>query len=139
MSRVRRRSLSAPSTCSALTISATRRSIAAKASKSISAGGRCGCGRGLAGCEVFQRSVGDRLDLERIDASHQRLERVQGVFDEQGAVIVPGQRFHIEESLGLGGEHRQHRLEEDHQLAEQVDPQRTDSLDFVLAAFQLGQ
>ncbi|MCY1459444.1 hypothetical protein D9M71_769200 [compost metagenome] len=54
-------------------------------------------------------------------------------------VVVPGQRGHVEESLGVSGQHRQYRFEEDHQLAEQVDALGADGLDFILLAFLLGQ
>jgi hypothetical protein len=54
-------------------------------------------------------------------------------------MVVPGQRGDVEERLGIGGQQWQHRLEEDHQLAEQVDAGGADGLDFVLLAFLLGQ
>ena len=74
-----------------------------------------------------------------LDTGHQGLERVQLVVGQQGPVVGPGQRGDVEEGFGGGGQLRQHRLEEDHQLAEQVDAQAADGLDLVLLAFLLGQ
>ncbi|MNZ64769.1 hypothetical protein D3C78_829430 [compost metagenome] len=58
---------------------------------------------------------------------------------EQRLVVVPGQGGDVEEGLGVGGQLRQHRLEEDHQLAEQVDAGGAYGLDLGLLAFLLGQ
>ena len=58
---------------------------------------------------------------------------------KQRGVVVPGQRRDVEECLCVGGQQWQHRLEEDHQLAEQVDACGADRLDFRLLAFLFVQ
>ena len=102
--------------------------------------GRCRFARvGLAGDQVFFRSIGHGLDFHRVNTGHQRLELVQLMVVEQGGVVIPGQRRDVKERFRVGGQQRQHWLEEDHQLTEQVDARGADRLDLRLLAFLLVQ
>src|SRR5690554_7941365 len=93
-SRVRRRSLSAPSTCSALTIFATRRSTLAKSGNSISSatGSRsCRLLIGVAQCrwQLFFRGIQHFLDLHHVDPVHQGLELVDAMIFQKFMAAIP--------------------------------------------------
>ena len=91
-------------------------------------------GSGCIGGQVFPGSFDHGLDARRFDTGQQWLKRIQLMVGQQGLVIFPAERRHIEEVLGGGGQIWHHRLEQDDQLAEQVDTQRADGLHFCLLA-----
>ncbi len=97
-----------------------------------------GLGSGLGG-QVFLGSVDHGLHLGGFDAGEQGLEGIELMIGQAGVEVGPGQGGDVEEGLGGGGQVGQYRLEQDRQLAEQLDALGADGLDFVGLAVLLGQ
>jgi hypothetical protein len=107
-----------PSTRSAATIFAMRRSTLAKSSMPISAASASPPGGASGG---FGRRLEQRVEQLGVDALHQVLVLADAVGAERACGVGKGQRRHLQEGLDLRGQRRQHRLEVDRQHAEGLD------------------
>ena len=118
-SSVRRSSLVAPSTRSASTILAMRRSTLAKSSMPISAASASPPGSGAA--RRRPAASNSASSSFGVDALHQVLVVADAVAAERARRVGEVQRRHLQEGLDLRGQRRQHRLEVDGQHAEGLD------------------
>ena len=97
-----------------------------------------GLGRGL-GRQVFLAGFDHLVDRRLLDTAQQRFELGDFVAGQRRGQIGPGQIADLQERFGACGRLRQHRLEIDCELGEQIQRGRADLLQLVLAAVLLGQ
>ena len=97
-----------------------------------------GLRRGL-GRQVFLAGFDHLVDGRLLDTAQQRFELGDFVAGQRRGQIGPGQIADLQERFGALGRLRQHRLEIDRELGEQVERGRADLLQLVLAAVFLGQ